>query len=57
VTVIDNGPGIPDVNLTLPAGYPTSKPLGTGLPGAKNLVDEFDLKTSAGKATIITVIT
>lgn len=52
----DKGPGIPDLNLALKDGYSTGKSLGLGLPGAKRLVSEFDLKSEVGKGTTVTVI-
>jgi serine/threonine-protein kinase RsbT len=52
----DNGPGIPDISLALQDGYSTSKSLGVGLPGAKRLMDEFEIDTEAGKGTVIKMI-
>lgn len=49
----DNGPGIPDVNLAMQYGYSTRKGLGVGLPGAKWLMDEFDIASKVGKGTTI----
>lgn len=50
----DEGPGIPDVNVAMQDGYSTSRGMGMGLPGAKRLMDEFDLKTQDGIGTKIT---
>jgi serine/threonine-protein kinase RsbT len=36
-------------------GYSTSKSLGMGLPGAKRLMDEFELSSMVGKGTTITM--
>lgn len=52
----DNGPGIPDIPLAMKDGYSTGKSLGLGLPGAKRLVSEFDIQSTAGKGTVITII-
>jgi serine/threonine-protein kinase RsbT len=52
----DQGPGIPDIKLALKDGYSTGKSLGLGLPGAKRLVSEFDIKSEIGKGTTVTVI-
>jgi serine/threonine-protein kinase RsbT len=52
----DTGPGISDVNLALKDGYSTGKSLGLGLPGARRLVSEFDLRSTVGKGTTVTVI-
>ncbi len=37
-------------------GFSTGKSLGIGLPGAKRLVSEFDIKSIVGKGTIVTII-
>lgn len=51
---IDRGPGIPDVTLALQQGYSTGKGLGLGLPAAKRLMDELDIRTSAADGTTVT---
>ncbi|MBA9006173.1 MULTISPECIES: anti-sigma regulatory factor [Thermomonospora] len=51
----DSGPGIPDVELALTDGWSSGQGLGLGLPGARRLVDEFDLQTAAGRGTRVTV--
>ena len=52
----DKGPGIPDLTLAMKDGYSTGKSLGVGLPGAKRLVNDFDLKSEVGKGTTVTII-
>ncbi len=47
----DHGPGIEDVNLVMQDGYSTSRGLGMGLPGAKRLMDEFEIESQVGKGT------
>lgn len=49
----DSGPGIPDVEVAMQDGYSTSRGMGMGLPGAKRLMDEFDVKTQDGVGTTI----
>lgn len=51
----DKGPGIKDINLAMEDGYSTAKSLGVGLPGARRLVDKFEIETSAN-GTRITVL-
>ena len=51
----DKGPGIKDVNLALQEGYSTGDGLGMGLPGAKRLVDEFELQSAVGHGTKVIV--
>jgi len=55
VTAIDEGPGIPDVARAMQDGYSTGNSLGLGLPGAKRLMDDFDLVSSPGAGTTITM--
>src|SRR5262245_5834040 len=47
----DEGPGILDVHQAMQYGYSTRNGLGVGLPGAKWLMDEFDIETRVGKGT------
>ena len=51
----DSGPGIADVTLAMRDGYSTAKSLGVGLPGTKRLMDEFDLASTLGQGTTITM--
>lgn len=51
----DGGPGIPDIPQAMQYGYSTRKGLGVGLPGAKWLMDEFDIVSEVGKGTTITM--
>lgn len=48
----DNGPGIPDIEQAMSDGYSTSRGMGMGLPGAKRLMDEFDVQSSDNGTTI-----
>lgn len=56
VVFIDAGPGIEDVEKAMQNGFSTSKSLGLGLPGAKRLVNFFDIKSKVGHGTSITII-
>ena len=55
ISFVDQGPGIPDLDLALTDGYTTGGGLGLGLSGARRLVDEFDIATAVGQGTSITV--
>lgn len=55
VTFSDKGPGIPNIDQAMKDGFSTGKSLGLGLPGAKRLVNEFDIKSTVGKGTTITI--
>jgi serine/threonine-protein kinase RsbT len=52
----DEGPGIEDLERALTDGYTTGGGLGLGLPGARRLVDEFDIQTTPGQGTTVTLI-
>lgn len=55
VVAKDIGPGIADIALALQDGYSTSGSLGLGLPGARRLMDEFELQSDVGKGTTVTM--
>jgi serine/threonine-protein kinase RsbT len=55
VVARDQGPGIADVELALKDGYSTGNSLGLGLPGARRLMDEFEIDSVAGEGTTITM--
>jgi serine/threonine-protein kinase RsbT len=55
VIASDEGPGIPDIELAMRDGFSTGKSLGLGLPGAKRLMDEFEIQSEIGKGTVITM--
>ncbi len=56
LTFQDKGPGISDIALAMKDGYSSGKSLGIGLPGAKRLVNEFDIKSIVGEGTTVTII-
>lgn len=51
----DDGPGIADIELAIADGYSTIKSLGLGLPGAKRLMDDFQIESEPGKGTKVTI--
>lgn len=51
----DEGPGIPDIEKALEAGFSTAKGLGLGLPGARRLMDDIDIQSRVGEGTTIRV--
>ncbi|HLS20446.1 MAG TPA: anti-sigma regulatory factor [Bacillota bacterium] len=55
IKAIDHGPGIDDIQLVLQDGFSTTNSLGAGLPGVKRMVDEFDMRSSKEKGTVIHV--
>jgi len=56
VVAEDKGPGIRDVARALQDGYSTSGGLGLGLPGAKRLMDDFDVRSEPGQGTTVTMV-
>jgi serine/threonine-protein kinase RsbT len=50
----DQGPGIQDVELALQDEYSTSGGKGMGLPGARRLMDDFDIHSVVGVGTTVT---
>ena len=56
VVAVDEGPGIEDLEKALTDGYTTGGGLGLGLPGARRLVDEFDIQTAPGQGTRVTLV-
>jgi serine/threonine-protein kinase RsbT len=56
VVAHDDGPGIEDVELALQDGYTSGGGLGLGLPGARRLVDDFEIETAPGQGTTVTLV-
>lgn len=64
IQIIDEGPGIPDVELAMQAGYSTAPDAaremgfgaGMGLPNIKKHSDDMHIDTEVGKGTQITII-
>lgn len=56
LTFKDQGPGIPNVQQAMKDGFSTGKSLGLGLPGAKRLVSEFEIKSIVGEGTTVSII-
>ncbi len=53
VVARDTGPGIPDVQRAMRDGFSTDEGLGLGLPGARRLVDRFDIASEPGRGTTV----
>lgn len=56
LTFSDRGPGIEDVKQALTDGFTTKQGMGLGLGGSKRLMNEFEISTSPGQGTTVTVI-
>ena len=55
VVARDQGPGIANLDLAMQDGYTSGGGLGLGLPGARRLMDDFDIESSADSGTIVTM--
>ncbi|NUU04221.1 ATP-binding protein [Herbaspirillum robiniae] len=55
IEVHDKGPGIPNLDEILAGHYRSSTGMGLGLLGARKLMDAFEVRTSAGKGTHISL--
>lgn len=63
VRIIDEGPGIPDLDLAMQEGYSTASDsvrelgfgAGMGLPNIKRYADKLDIKTDVGKGTSVEI--
>jgi serine/threonine-protein kinase RsbT len=55
VVARDEGPGIADVEKALRDGFSTGGSLGLGLPGARRLMDEFEIQSRLGVGTTVTL--
>jgi serine/threonine-protein kinase RsbT len=52
---VDQGPGIPDMDLALQDGWTSGTGMGLGLSGTRRLVNEFDIDSTVGVGTRVTI--
>jgi serine/threonine-protein kinase RsbT len=55
LTFEDSGPGIANIEQALTDGFTTGGGLGLGLGGARRLSNEFDIQSTVGAGTRITI--
>ena len=55
LTFEDKGPGIADLAQAVTDGFTTKGGLGLGISGSKRLVNEFEIVSSVGEGTRVTV--
>jgi serine/threonine-protein kinase RsbT len=53
---VDEGPGIPNIEVAMRDGYTTGKGLGLGLGGSRRLVSEFHIESAPGRGTQVVVV-
>ena len=56
VKAVDQGPGIVDIDKAMQDGFSTVKSLGLGLPGARRLMDDFEISSEPGRGTSVTMV-
>ena len=52
---VDRGPGIPSLEDAMRDGFTTGGGMGHGLGGAKRLVEQFDIRSTVGVGTTVTI--
>ena len=52
----DDGPGIADLGLAMTDGWTSGGGLGLGLTGSKRLSNEFEIESSPGRGTRVTIV-
>jgi serine/threonine-protein kinase RsbT len=52
---VDTGPGIADLKLALTDGWTSGGGMGLGLPGSKRLVHEFEVDSTPGQGTRVSI--
>ncbi|WP_395406059.1 anti-sigma regulatory factor [Pseudoduganella sp. UC29_106] len=55
ITIADQGPGIPHLDVVLSGRYQSSTGMGLGIVGARRLMDQFDIQTALGAGTTVTL--
>lgn len=56
VTCIDKGPGIENLEMAMSDGYSSGAGMGYGLPGAKRLVDRFEIHSKVNEGTTVRIM-
>jgi serine/threonine-protein kinase RsbT len=55
LTFEDQGPGIPNLDLAMTDGWSSGTGLGLGLTGTRRLVNEFEIESTVGMGTRVTI--
>ena len=55
IVVLDEGPGIANVEQALRDGFTSGQGLGMGLPGTRRLMDEMTIDSVPGRGTTVTI--
>jgi serine/threonine-protein kinase RsbT len=55
VVALDEGPGIADLERAMEDGFSSGGSFGLGLPGARRLMDEFEIRSAPGAGVTVTM--
>jgi serine/threonine-protein kinase RsbT len=55
IVVADQGPGIPDIEAVLSPRYRSRSGMGVGMRGTRQLMDHFEVKSTVGQGTTVTI--
>jgi len=55
LTFVDQGPGIPNLELAMTDGWSSGTGLGLGLTGTRRLVNEFEIQSTVGAGTRVVI--
>lgn len=55
IVVADDGPGIPHLDAVLSGRYRSATGMGLGLTGARRIMDVFDIRSTPGQGTVVTM--
>jgi serine/threonine-protein kinase RsbT len=55
VRAVDAGPGIADLERAMEDGFSSGGSFGLGLPGARRLMDDFDIRSAPGDGVTVTM--
>jgi serine/threonine-protein kinase RsbT len=55
LTFVDQGPGIPNLELAMSDGWTSGNGLGMGLSGARRLVNQFEIDSRVGAGTRVSI--
>jgi len=55
IVASDDGPGIADLAAVMRDGFSTGQGMGMGLPGARRLMDDFEIASQIAKGTTVTM--
>lgn len=55
ITARDHGPGIADIDAVMSDAYQSTRGMGIGLKGTRNMMDDFSISSRVGEGTVVQV--